>query len=75
MKQTAYLITDITFDFTDSQGEIDKQEQEDIVFNTKGVWYAFDEEPLIDKISDTTGWLISDIDFTTDLLHPLTSFK
>ncbi len=41
MKQTAYLITDITFDFTDSQGEIDKEEQEDIVFNTKGVWYAF----------------------------------
>ena len=34
MKQTAYLITDTTFDFTDSQGEIDKQEQEDIVFIT-----------------------------------------
>ena len=32
------------------------------------------EEHLIDKISDTTGWLISDIDFTR-IIHPLTSIE
>ena len=65
--KTAYYVTDVTFDFTDSQGEITPEHQACINYDTVGIWYAYDEEHLIDTISDTTGWCISDISFTTDL--------
>ena len=29
---------------------------------------------LIDKISDNAGWYIKSIDYTSNLLHPLTSY-
>ena len=35
-----FLVTDIEFDFSDSQGELDEWEQEQIVKNNLGVWEA-----------------------------------
>ena len=29
---------------------------------------------LVDKISDTLGWCIKKIDYTSNLIHPLTSY-
>jgi len=79
MNQTAYLVTEIEFDYDDGNNmESYPISYDDQVANRDsalGVWYAFDEEHLIDKISDTIGWCISSIDFTTDLIHPLTSIK
>ena len=79
MNQTAYLVTEIEFGYDDGNNmesyPISYDEQVANRDSALGVWYAFDEEHLIDKISDTIGWCISSIDFTTDLIHPLTSIK
>ena len=31
-------------------------------------------DELVDKISDNSGWCIKSIDYTSNLLHPLTSY-
>ena len=78
-KLKSYIVTEIEFDYDDGNNmESYPISYDDQVANRDsalGVWYAFDEEHLIDKISDTIGWCISSIDFTTDLIHPLTSIK
>ena len=38
MKLTKYLVTDIMFDFEDSQGELDKEDQIEICQDTLGIW-------------------------------------
>ena len=57
-----YLVNAIEFDFSDSQGELDEWEQDQIVKNNIGVWEADDEDDLIDEISSVTGWCIKSID-------------
>ena len=78
-KLKSYIVTEIEFDYDDGNNmesyPISYDEQVANRDSALGVWYAFDEEHLIDKISDTIGWCISSIDFTTDLIHPLTSIK
>ena len=54
-----YLVNAIEFDFSDSQGELDEWEQEQIVKNNIGVWEADDEDDLIDEITTGTGWCLS----------------
>ena len=62
-----YLVRDVEFDFSDSQGELDEWEQEQIVKNNIGVWEADDEDDLIDEITTGTGWCIKSIDFVLQL--------
>ena len=62
-----YLVNAIEFDFSDSQGELDKWEQEQIVKNNIGVWEADDEDDLVDEITTGTGWCIKSIDFMLQL--------
>ena len=62
-----YLVNAIEFDFSDSQGELDQWEQEQIVKNNIGVWEADDEDDLIDEITTGTGWCIKSIDFMLQL--------
>ena len=62
-----YLVNAIEFDFSDSQGELDEWEQEQIVKNNIGVWDADDEDDLIDEITTGTGWCIKSIDFVLQL--------
>ena len=62
-----YNVTDIEFDFTDSQGELEEWEQEQIVKNNLGVWEADDDDDLIDEITTGTGWCIKSIDFMLQL--------
>ena len=62
-----YLVRDVEFDFSDSQGELDEWEQEQIVKNNIGVWEADDEDDLIDEITSGTGWCIKSIDFMLQL--------
>ena len=62
-----YNVTDIEFDFTDSQGELDEWEQEQIVKNNLGVWEADNEDDMIDEITAATGWLIKNIYFEIQL--------
>ena len=69
-----FLVTDIMFDFEDSQGELDKEDQIDVCQDTLGIWEVDDEDELVDKISDRMGWCVQAINYTTNLLHPLTSY-
>ena len=62
-----YLVNSIEFDFSDSQGELDEWEQEQIVKNNIGVWEADDEDDLVDEISSVTGWCIKSIDYVLQL--------
>ena len=62
-----YLVNAIEFDFSDSQGELDEWEQDQIVKNNIGVWEADDEDDLIDEITTGTGWCIKSIDYVLQL--------
>ena len=62
-----YLVNAIEFDFSDSQGELDEWEQEQIVKNNIGVGEADDDDDLIDEITTGTGWCIKSIDFMLQL--------
>ena len=62
-----YLVTDIEFDFTDSQGELDQWEQDQITANNIGVWEASDHDDLIEEITCNSGWCIKSIDYDIQL--------
>ena len=51
-----FNVTEVEFDFTDSQGELDKWEQDQIVKNNIGVWEADDEDDLRNRIFDFIGY-------------------
>ena len=69
-----YLVNAIEFDFSDSQGELDEWEQEQIVKNNIGVWEADDEDDLIDEITSGTGWCIKSTVSYTHLTLPTTPY-
>ena len=62
-----YLVNAIEFDFSDSQGELDEWEQEQIVKNNIGVWEADDEDDLIEEVTTASGWCIKKIDYEIQL--------
>ena len=52
-----------------------KDDLEDILYSLEGyIQGNDDEDELVDKISDTLGWCIKKIDYTSNLIHPLTSY-
>jgi hypothetical protein len=62
-----YLVNAIEFDFSDSQGELDEWEQDQIVKNNIGVWEADDEDDLIEEVTTSSGWCIKNIDYEIQL--------
>tara|TARA_B100000427_G_C15333235_1_gene517812 strand:- start:73 stop:270 length:198 start_codon:yes stop_codon:yes gene_type:complete len=62
-----FNVTDVEFDFSDSQGELDQWEQDQITSNNIGVWEADDEDDLIEEITASTGWCIKNIDYDIQL--------
>ena len=77
-KETMYLVTDIEFDYDDGNNmesySISYDEQVANRDTALGLWYAEDEDHLVDKITDKMGWCIRHIDYTLNTLHPLTSY-
>ena len=69
-----YIVESIEFDFSDSMGTITEQEQEFITDNALGVWHVQDEDELLEKISNETGWLVSSCRYVPNQPHPLTSY-
>ena len=69
-----FIVEDIEFDFTDSQGEIHPDDQYSITYDTLGVWHVEEESELVDKITDTMGWCIKSIKYVPNQPHPLTSY-
>ena len=58
-----YMVYDVEFDFTDSQGEITPEHKACINYDTVGVWDASDEDDLIEQITELSGWCIKSIDY------------
>ena len=71
----SFIVESIEFDFEDSQGVLPPEEQKFITENALGVWHVEDEDELLEKISDTTGWLVSSCRYVPNQPHPLTSYK
>ncbi len=60
-----FLVHDIQFDFTDSEGELPNDEQVALIEDVlEAPWEAVDEEDLIDEITSFTGWCINSIDYS-----------
>ncbi len=73
------LVTQIEFDFNDWYQRnwdfsLTLDEQNSITNDNLGIWEVDNEDELVDKISDNAGWYIKSIDYTSNLLHPLTSY-
>tara|TARA_B100000686_G_C15857320_1_gene510163 strand:+ start:201 stop:407 length:207 start_codon:yes stop_codon:yes gene_type:complete len=65
-----FNVTQIEYDFNDSLSEeygVSKDEQQEIINDTLGVWDADDEDDLIEEITSTSGWCIQNIDYEIQL--------
>ena len=69
-----FIIESIEFDFEDDN-TITEQEQEFITDNALGVWHVEDEDQLLEKISNETGWLVESCRYVPNQPHPLTAYK
>ena len=72
------LVTKIEFDFDDNDfvewEGLSLDEQIAITNDNLGIWEVDNEDELVDKISDKSGWFIKSIDYTSNLIHSLTSY-
>ena len=62
-----FNVTEVEFDFTDSQGSITFDEEIEIRDLALGVWEADDEDDMIDEITTATGYLIKNIYYDIQL--------
>jgi hypothetical protein len=69
----SFIIESIEFDFEDDN-TITEQEQEFITDNALGVWHVEDEDQLLEKISNETGWLVESCRYVPNQPHPLTAY-
>jgi len=62
-----FNVTEVEFDFTDSQGSITFEDEIEARDLALGVWEADDEDDLIEEITTTSGWCIKNIDYEVQL--------
>ena len=62
-----FNVTEVEFDFTDSQGAITFEDEIEARDLALGVWEADDEDDLIEEITTTSGWCIKNIDYEVQL--------
>ena len=62
-----FQVTYIDFDFSSDDptwGDVDPDYQQEVIEETKGtIWFAVDEDDLIEEITAATGWCIMSIDY------------
>ena len=77
-KLKSYKVTEIEFDYDDGNNmesyPVSYDEQVANRDNALGIWFAYDDEHLIDKISDTFEYCIRSISFEPNRPHALTSY-
>ena len=77
-KLKSYRVTEIEFDYDDGNNmesyPVSYDEQVANRDNALGIWFAYDDEHLIDKISDTFEYCIRSISFEPNRPHALTSY-
>ena len=62
-----FNVTEVEFDFTDSQGSITFEDEIEARDLALGVWEADDEDDLIEEITTTSGWCIKNIYYEVQL--------
>ena len=62
-----FNVTEVEFDFTDSQGSITFDEEIEARDLALGVWEAEDEDDLIEEVTTASGWCIKSIDYDIQL--------
>ena len=62
-----FNVTEVEFDFTDSQGSISFDEEIEARDLALGVWEADDEDDLIEEITCASGLCIESIDYEVQL--------
>ena len=62
-----FNVTEVEFDFTDSQGSITFDEEIEIRDLALGVWEAEDEDDLIEEVTTASGWCIKSINYEVQL--------
>ena len=62
-----FNVTEVEFDFTDSQGSISFDEEIEVRDLELGVWEADDEDDLIEEVTANSGWCIKSIDYDIQL--------
>ena len=62
-----FNVTEVEFDFTDSQGTISFEDEIEARDLALGVWEADDEDDLIEEITSASGWCIRKIDYEVQL--------
>ena len=62
-----FNVTEVEFDFTDSQWSISFDEEIEARDLALGVWEADDEDDLIEEITCASGWCIKSIDYDIQL--------
>ena len=77
-KLKSYIVTEIEFDYDDGNNmesyPVSYDEQVANRDNALGIWFAYDDEHLIDKISDTFEYCIKSISFELNRPHALSSY-
>lgn len=57
-------VLDISFDFTDDEGELPLDEQNEIISEVYKWYIRVDsEDEIADVISDNTGWLVNSLNY------------
>ena len=62
-----FNVTEVEFDFTDSQGSNSFDEEIEARDLALGVWEADDEDDLIEEVTTASGWCIKSIDYDIQL--------
>ena len=62
-----FNVTEVEFDFTDSQGSISFDEEIEARDLALGVWEADDEDDLIEEVTTASCWCIKSIDYEIQL--------
>ena len=62
-----FNVTEVEFDFTDSQGTISFEDEIEARDSALGVWEADDEDDLIEEVTTASGWCIKSIDYEVQL--------
>ena len=58
-----FNVTQVEFDFDDGYMPLSKYEEDNIIEKAINIWEVDSEDELVDKISDTLGWCIKNIDY------------
>jgi hypothetical protein len=59
-----FQVTDITFDFTTDDDELQPEEQLEIINEVcNQLWVAYSEDDLVEEITNVVGWCVKTIEY------------